>query len=291
MKVAFTVTVGRSGSDHLARLLNSFGIDCVAEHEPPVLLLARLDNLPLLRQTRLFASQGRLGQIGRGLQRRYLFTDEMMGRGKAYEWLEQGQHDKLKDIATRKVARIQHFARRGKAYVEVSQYFIKTYADYIHELLPDISLIKLTRHPLEAARSLANRNKELSVGGPPPDWRQNILRVEDWQTLSRFQIFLLRWLETEARFEHFAARKKLRCVSRIATERLDSPEDVAALFDSLGIHHRPIHSLPHTNANKTPTVIDAREYVEFETLLQRLDRQELSKIAALRNYPDLSEFI
>lgn len=296
MKVIFTATVGRSGSDFLSGAINRYACNVMAEHEPPNLLLARLSEWPPFRDKSWFAAQGRLGQLGRIWQRRYLFTDERLGRGKAFEWLEHGQHEKLRDVAAWKKRRIDRAERRGRdAYVEVSQFFIKTQAEYLIELFPNMGLIKLTRDPILAARSLANRDKELFDGGPPPDWRQNIFQIDNWSDLSRFQIFLHRWLETELRFERFVVKHEVAEVFRMATEDMTDPKSMRELFDYFGLKYGEIGEMRPTNTNlsqRNPaTSISRADIEEFESLLALMPKDLRREIAYLHDYapPALNE--
>jgi len=290
MRTVFTVTVGRSGSEFLAGAINQYASNAVAEHEPPALLLARLGQHRFFRERGLLQPNDRLTNLGRGVQRRFFFTDAMMGRGEAYRWLEDGRTDRLRETAAWKARRIARFARRGaEVYVEVSQYFIKTQAEVLYERFPGMQLVKLTRDPLRAAKSLANRPKDLFVGGPPPDWRQNVFRIPDWETrLSRFQVFLHRWLETELRFHRFVATHRIAAVHEVATERLEDPVELARLFGRLGIRHRPIGAIRKTNTNRSgrnpDTVVGTKEVAEYEALLALLPAELAGQVAYLRGY-------
>ena len=291
MQVLFTVTVGRSGSDFVARTLNHFGIGVRAEHEPPNLLLARLGEHRFFSRRGWLHQGSRWAQIGRSLQRRYLFPDEDLGRGPAFEWVEHGEVDKMRRAVERKARRIERFAERGYShYVEVSQFFIRTQADAFFERFPNLGLIKLTRDPIMAARSLANRDKDILAGGAPPHYRQNIFSVPESAGLTRFQVFLHRWIETELRFHAYVARTGVSKVFHLRTEELGDRDKLAALFDYFGMAHRPIQILPATNTNASQgapkTVISPRDIAEAAALLDRmpenLRRQVPELDAALR---------
>lgn len=249
---------------------------------------------PALQRLDWFSPRSKLTQVGRDIQRRFLVTDEELGRGRAFDWLEQQQHEKLQAVVDRKLRRLKRFERRGyRAYFEVSQFFIKTQADYVAKRAPQLGIIKLTRDPLAAARSLANRNKELFAGGPPPDWRQNVFRIDDWSRLSPFQIYLHRWLETELRHHRFVDRYEIKDVYHLATEELGSPARLAAMFRFFGIDHRSIDDMRPTNTNVASNNLETRptesDVAEFEQMLNLMPAQLLDQIDYLRSYqPSLS---
>lgn len=286
MQVIFTVTVGRSGSDFLSRTLNQFGIGVRAEHEPPNLLLARLGEHPFFSRRGWLHQGSRWAQIGRAFQRRYLFPDEELGRGPAFEWVERGEADKMRRVVARKARRIDAIGRRGFThYVESSQFFIRTQADAFFERYPNLGLIKLTRDPMMAARSLANRDKDILAGGAPPHYRQNLFCVPESVALTRFQVFLHRWIETELRFHAYVARTGVTKVFHLRTEQLGDRDKLAALFDYFGMRHKPIETLPPTNTNTSQgapkTIISARDVAEAIALVERMPAELRAQVPEL----------
>ena len=84
MKLIFFAVAGRSGSNYLTYLFNKFGKDCFSECEAPDLI---------------FKNNWVFGTLARNFQRKWIVTDEMLGRGKALEWYELDRtHDKLNKI-------------------------------------------------------------------------------------------------------------------------------------------------------------------------------------------------
>ena len=178
MQKIFTAAMGRTGTNNLAVLFNKFGQGCIAEHEPPALLLQQLQEQPFFDRYPGLRPKERLAQVGRDLQRRYIVTDEMLGRGRALNWYESGDNDKLLKLVNWRLRRIDRFSKRGyKHYVESSQFFLRTYCYQVHSVIPGVGIIKLIRDPLETARSSANRKKDLFQNNLPPDCSSNLFRI------------------------------------------------------------------------------------------------------------------
>jgi hypothetical protein len=213
-----------------------------------------------------------------------LFPDEVLGRGEAFAWVERGDTAHLQGAVDRKWRRIERFARRGYShYVEVSQFFIRTQADAFFRRAPNLGLIRLTRDPLMTARSLANRDKDILAGGPPAHYRQNIFCVPESVPLSRFQVFLHRWIETQLRFHDFVARTGVQRVFLLRTEELSDPSRLQALCDYFGIGCRRIAVLPPTNTNAglgvPPTRVGKQDVTEYFALLDLLPHKLRDRIA------------
>jgi hypothetical protein len=285
VQLIFTAALGRTGTHNLALAFQRYGIECVAEHEPPQLLLQQLGRHPFFRERGWLAERSRLAQLGRGLQRRFVVTEELLGRGRALEWLDAGEHERIRALARRRLRRIERFRRAGaKHYVETGQFFLRTFCYALHELVPEMGVIKLTRDPLEAARSLANRGKNPFNNSLPPDRPSNLFRIADWRALSPFQLYVHLWLETELRWLAFRERAGLRRVFEIATPELASAERLAALFGYFGVAHRPFEGLAPSNVNREPTRVSAQDVNEFHAVLDLLPDASRERIAWLRDY-------
>lgn len=292
MQVIFTVTIGRSGSSFLASAFSRFGKDCMAEHEPPNLLFHRLHQYRFFNQLGWFSPDRQYTKLGREWQRRTIATHEQMGRGRALEWFDQGEHDKIAELIAKRTARIRGFERRGyRHYVEASQYFIQSFAEATAQVMPDFGLIKLTRDPLECARSLANREKDIFANKLPPDRPSNLFRIGDWQGFSRFQLYCWHWIECEARFFDLVARHNISRTFEIWTHELQDPDKLAEMFDCFGIAHRPFDDLAPVNTNRKPTKVsddDIREFAEVVALVPDDLADRIPTLAAYRQSADYS---
>jgi hypothetical protein len=289
MQIIFTATLGRNGSQNLIDLFNRFGIDCIGEHEPPDLPLRRLGYREFFRKRGWFGPGSQVAMIGRDFQRKYVAPDTMVGRGEALRWVDAGDEEKLRELSARRVARIRRFARKGyRHYLEAGPYFLRTYGHQTYELLPDLRLIKLTRDPLRNAKSFVNREKDIFKNALPPDRPSNILRLEDWQGLSKFQLYLHQWFETELRFLDFLDRHEVSKVFVLSTPELSDPERMHEMFSFFGIEHKPLEGLAATNTSgehgKQSTHIGERELAEFEEFVGLMPPRLRERLAFLQDY-------
>ena len=289
MQSIFTATLGRNGSQNLVDVFNRFGIDCFAEHEPPDLPLRQLGFRPFFHKRGWLAPGSKISMIGRNWQRRLFAPDELVGRGEALRWVEEGNSAKLGQLADKRVQRLQKFARRGyRHYLEAGPYFLRTYGHYLYERVPGLGLVKLTRDPLSNAKSFVNRHKDPWKTSLPPDRNGNILRLKDWQRLSEFQLYLHLWFETELKFAEFMERHPTVRVFKLATSELSDPRRLAALFQFFGIEHRPVVDLRPSNTaaehGKAATAITPSEVEEYHRFLALVPPALLDRIDFLRGY-------
>ena len=289
MQLIFTATLGRNGSQNLVDLFNRFGDGCVAEHEPPDLPLRQFGHLPFFRKRGWFGPNSRVALIGRDFQRRYIVPDWQVGRGEALQWVERGDTAKLRGLAARKLRRIRRFESKGYAhYLEAGPYFLRTYGHQIHELAPDLGLIKLTRDPLQNAKSFVNREKDISKTALAPDRPGNILRIKNWEKFSKLQMYIHLWLETELKFVAFVEQHAVLKVFEIKTQELSSANRVSEMFAYFGISHRPLPQLTPTNTaqehGKRATRTTNQEVAEFKQLLEQVPPDLLDRIKYLNQY-------
>ena len=81
LKLTFTAVAGRSGSNYLTLLINKYAKNCFSECEAPDLI---------------HKGSGFTGSLSRSFQRKWIVTEEMLGRGKALEWYEQNKQHPLR---------------------------------------------------------------------------------------------------------------------------------------------------------------------------------------------------
>ena len=289
MQIIFTATLGRNGSQNLIDRFNRFGIDCIGEHEPPDLPLRQMGHRSFFRKRGWFGPGSRVAMFGRDFQRKYIASDVMVGRGKALRWVDEGDEDKLRALAARRVARIRRFERKGFChYLEAGPYFLRTYGHQTYNLVPDLRLIKLTRDPVRNAKSFVNRNKDIFKNSLPPDRVSNVLRIPDYQKLSKFQLYLHQWFETELRFLDFLDRHEISKVFILTTPELSDPNRLHEMFSFFGIEHRNFEDIGATNTagehGKRSTLISEQEIEEFEAFKQLVPQEMLARITPLQDY-------
>jgi hypothetical protein len=295
MQIIFTATLGRNGSQNLVEIFNRFGKRSVGEHEPPDLPLRQIGYRTFFRNRGWFGPGSRAAMIGRNFQRKYIAPDEMVGRGKALRWVDEADDARLRALAARRLARLDKFRGRGFLhYLEAGPYFLRTYGHQTFELAPDLGLIKLTRDPVRNARSFVNREKDIFRNALPPDRPCHIFRLVEWQKLSKFQLYLHQWVETELRFLDFLERHKVLRVFEITTPELSDPDRVHEMFDRFGIDHAPLEGLGATNTSqehgKRSTAVSEQDIKEFEEFKSFVPEALWSRIRALENYDPHSGF-
>ncbi len=289
MQVIFTATLGRNGSQNLIDIFNRFGDDCLGEHEPPDLPLRQLGYRPFFRKRGWFGPASRTAMIGRNFQRRFIAPDELMGRGRALQWVEQGDTKKLEDLAKRRVRRLDRFASRGyQHYLEAGPYFLRTYGRQTHQLIPDLKLVKLTRDPLQNAKSFVNRSKDPFRISLRPDRPGNIFQLKGWESLSEFQLYVYLWIETELKFVDFVRRHPVEFVFYLETPELSNPDKITELFRFFEIEHRPVDALAPTNMaedhKKPHTLVTPKDVDEFNRVIDLVPDHLLQQIDFLKGY-------
>lgn len=289
LQLIFTATPGHSGTQNLVALFNRFGSGCLAEHEPPDLPLRQLGHLPFFRKRGWFGPNSRVALVGRSLQRRYIAPDWLVGRGEALKWVERGEVAKLSNLAARKARRIRRFERKGYShYLEAGPYFLRTYGHQLYEVVPDLGIIKLTRDPLQNAKSFVNRNKDIWKTAIPPHRQSNILRLENWEKLSKLQLYLYVWFETELKFVDFLERHPVNKVFRLTTPELSQPKRVSEMFRYFSIEHSALNSLTPTNTasehGTRTTVITASDVNEYHQFLELVPPAAAARIDFLNDY-------
>ena len=258
--LVFTACTGRCGQFSLVEYLNEFAIGCFAEAEPPDLL---------------YKQEWPLGNHLRKFQRKWIVTDEQLGRGKALKWFDDSIDGPLDSLARWRLNRIGRLCKKRKAstYFEASKFFIRSYGEAVIRHRPDISVVLLRRDPLENAKSFANRHKNFELDNPLPSFKKTCFPI-DISHLSRFQLYLWQWVEIELRYYRFIERFNLEEIV-FNTSDLNSIEDLTVLFNRLSIPiKKPINLLSPVNTNINSGVgatlvepNDVNEYLAFLELI------------------------
>ena len=274
MKLIFTAVVGRSGQSSLNNIFNNYGEGCFAEIEPPHLIIKR---------------KGLIGDILGIIQRKWIVTHELLGRGKALEWYENQEHEKLDKVAQKKLNRIKKLQRKHKfqTYIEISKYFMRAQYEYIYKNTPDMSLIKLTRDPLLNARSFIKRNKNFYLDNPPPHFKRNCLCM-DTKRLTKFQLYLWSWFEIELRYYKFLDRCNIKKVFELKTEDLNNKGKIEEMFDYFDLKYKEICLLPPGNTNVqqgfSETIVNEEDVKEYKRFIEMVPNEFLDKIQYLKDY-------
>ena len=270
----FTVSTGRCGQATLARLLDQHLSNAVVAFEEPQVN----PRLP-----------GPLGVFERRLRRRFLETDELLGRGKVLQAYENSDHEALARFgrARRDWINARVVARNARIYVDVSKHFIHGLHTYLVDNLTPISLIRLVRDPLQNMCSYLNRSKNFRKDNNSPQCRDNEL-VLDSGDLADGELYLWAWFETYLRFERLVHKSAPSKHRTIHTEDLNNAavmrEHLRALNLLEGDLKIPAPQNTNVGIGLSPTAPGASDVALFERFLRRIPESVLTRIDYLDTY-------
>jgi hypothetical protein len=251
----FTLASGRSGTSYLADFFARNVQQCYSTHEP------------------------------------YLIPGNPVLFGKPIDWNTRRDDNALVPVLERKC----HFIASCKApvYFESNHAFLKAFNRHAAALLKNAGFIHLVRHPGKVAKSeLLREELARALRIPFVDYtsdtgaryfrwaltgREEIFQCYAGHTLSRFQFYLLQWIEIEYRAMQLINQNRWQ--DRVFFIDVDTQlKDEAVLRQMLGffdLQHKPRFNMD-LRRNKTPFV--------GPTLLTAQDEREMRWI--MENLPD-----
>jgi hypothetical protein len=258
MKTVFTLASGRSGTSFLCGLLQKNAQGCVVVHEP-------------------YADLGNPMMFGLPIY------DHSVGNTAP-----------VRDLLEKKASRVEQYAPR--VYIETSHAFLKSYWDFAPEFFPDLSVVHLVRDPLQAARSEANREFLIERWRLPfrhyrgrdgrKYFRWSLTGLEpifgffEPESLTRFQWYLVQWIEIENRAIEFLKRfgKRSTCFTLHSPKALNDRTQVAALLRFLELEPQTTTPVIAGYRNRTParrTVVGTVEENECREVIERIPERFL----------------
>jgi hypothetical protein len=249
----FTLASGRSGTHFLYQLIRRNAVDCVARHET------------------------------------YGFNPSMFGRP-IYDFAV-GDNDLIRRQLQRKKQIVESF--RGKKYVETSHAFLKSWFHLALEFFPGLKFVHLVRDPLYVAKSEASREtliEKLWVpychyrGGDDRRYflwsltgREPIFRHFDNFQLTRFQWYLIQWIEIENRAMRFLDEfeNHADCFTMESPRELNSEQRVRQMFEFLDVPTRSgqLKLSGRRNRNWRATVITEEDRKQFAEVVAAMPRE------------------
>ena len=270
----YTACTGRCGQHSLGDFISRYALNTLVEVEPPQLLYP--NNAPF-------------GNYLRNFQRKWVFTDEMLGRGKALQWYRDGDRDSLTRLSRARLDRVGRLCRKQKSqtYFEVSKFFIRTYYMATHEIKPDIGILILKRDPMNNAKSFVNRHKDFRLDNLLPHERNVILKM-DGKHFSPYQLYLWQWCELELRTRQFISSRNISRFYELYNSDLNDPVKICDMLDFFSVEHQPFDEMPslqpiNTNIENgfNHTVLTAEDFMDFVEFLDMLPttfRDQLSSL-------------
>ena len=262
MKTIFALTGGRSGTLFLSSVLRKNVRDCLVFHEP-------------------YLDRGNPTMFGRAIY------DHTTGDLEAVRKRLRSKRERIRRCAPR-------------SYIETSHAFLKSYWDVATEFFPDLLVVHLIRDPLAVARSEANREAWLdrwhipfrryrgADGNLYLTWaltgREPIFRLFAGKELTRFQWYLLQWVEIENRAMKFLERfgKQSSCFTLDCPRDLNDPDRLGALMRFLALtpsRDEPLMVGARNRNPGNPTRIGQREDEECRQVIAALPREHLEIFA------------
>jgi hypothetical protein len=246
----FTLASGRSGTHFLYELIRRNAKNCTARHET------------------------------------YGLNPSMFGRP-IYDHAT-GNHEPIRKLLERKRRLVDRC--RTDFYAETSHAFLKSWFHLATEYFPRMKLVHLIRDPLKVAKSEADREqiiKRLRVpfchyrGGDGRRYflwsltgLEPIFQHFDAARLTRFQWYLVQWIEIENRAMRFLGEfnKQADCFTLHSPVELNDPARVAALFEFLGLppRNQQITLAGRRNTNWRATQITDDDRRQLRDIVQRI---------------------
>jgi len=268
----FTVATGRCGQASFAEWIHRHVPGAFAAFEEPH------------ARTRL---PGVLGDIERQFRRRFVETDELLGRGRVLKAFMSGDDDYIERVAAKRIAMARRWcARAGKSvYIDVSKFFARGLHIGFARVVPRFDLVILVRDPVENMRSFLNRDKNFWKDNPNTDAPRNHLRL-DPATLEKGELYLWAWCEMYLRYLALRDSGQVEHAIEVPTQDLSHPERVSAVFSALDLAHTPLVSVPAKNTNaevgRGATIVTAEDVSVFERFMNRLPADVIGRLDYLK---------
>ncbi len=239
---------------------------------------------------------GALGDLERHFRRRFIETDEMLGRGRILAADAAADHRYIDRVVAQRLHVIRREARRtgARLYIDVNSRFVRGLCWGFMRALPRLSLIRLLRDPVLVMRSYLNRSKSFAKEHVSPNAPNNLLRL-DPSGFSPGEFYLWAWCECYLRFDQFAALPVVDKAVELRTEALNDAASMNRFMDALDLPHRPARVLAPSNSNLGQgygaTRISADDVRLLHRFLDRLTPELRARLRYFESYapPQLGE--
>lgn len=270
----FTVATGRCGQSSLTELVENHVPGCYAAFEEPNIR-------PVL--------PGPLQSYERRFRRRFVETNEMLGRGKVLTAFENGDQRYIDAIVAQRLRRIRREMRdrRAAVYFDISKFFARGLHLGFTKAAGCYALVNLVRDPVRNMRSFLNRNKNFTLDNSLPDARSNMLRMFSADMLPG-EFYLWAWCELYLRYEAMRQSGNVTHAVEIRTESLQDATAMNSAFDRLGLSHSSVLPLPPANTNQShglpETRVGAGDIRLFERFYDRIPPASRDRIEYFKTY-------
>lgn len=270
----FTVATGRCGQASLTDIVQRHVRDAYAAFEEPRIK-------PVM--------PGPLGDLERHLRRRFVETDELLGRGKVLKAFVDGDDEFIERIVERRLSQIERILRRnGKhIYFDVSKYFARGLHVGYRRKIGKFGLVLLVRDPLKNMRSFLNRNKNFYKDNTAPNAERNCLRLPSAE-LSKGELYLWAWFEMYLRFLEMREWPNVTHAVEIRSGDLTNIEAMSTHLCALSLESLPLVRTEILNTNvaagHAPTIVTDEDVKTFERFVNRIPPTVVDRIGYLKSY-------
>ncbi len=267
----FTVTAGRSGQATLYKTLLQHSISCLSGFEEPQI-------------NTLFS--GFIGQCEHKFRRRFIETNELLGRGKVLTAYNAKDHEFIKKIVNKRLLKINQLAHlyNCDTYFDISKFYARGLYQGFNSILDKYSVILLIRDPLLNMVSFLNRGKNFYLDNNSPSADANLLKME-MDELEKGELYLWAWCEMILRFKKIIKSKKISKSYILKSEDLNSPSKISKMFNFLNIKHSKITHIEKQNTNLALGFLETRVGInDIKTLenfirkIPKLEKKNLYEI-------------
>jgi hypothetical protein len=267
----FTVTSGRSGQASLTEIINKYSINCHAEVEHP--------------EIQLFC-KGRLGEYEHNFRRKFIETNELLGRGKVLTSFRGNDIDYIVSIAKRKKAMFNEFLKdESKIYFDVGKHFSRGLHLGFDRVLESYSVVLLVREPMENILSFVRRNKNFYLdNNHPSDLMNQYVFTKDKYTL--VELYAWMWVETYLRFLSIIKSKKVDAYHVLSTQDLNKEEKIVDLFKKMDIKgsFEDFKAIRINTSDSNISSFTNNEEDQFLSFVSNLPVKILNEIKILHRY-------
>ena len=270
----FTVATGRCGQSSLTELVKNHVPGCYPAFEEPHVR-------PLLPPP--------FDAYERRFRRRFVETNELLGRGRVLTAFENGDSAYIDAIASKRLRAIRKTMRRRGTpiYFDISKFFARGLHAGFTRAIERYALVNLVRDPLRNMRSFLNRDKNFTLDNNLPDARSNLLRLPSAGMMPG-ELYLWAWCELFLRFEEMRQSRKVTHSVEVRTEHLEDAPRMNAVFDALGLAHSSVRPRPPRNTNSAQglpqTQVTEADVRLFERFVDRIPAPVLDRITYFASY-------
>lgn len=221
--------------------------------------------------------------LERKIRRKFVETDELLGRGKVLKAFENSDFKKLQKYGDAKVNwLLKKMAQKNtNVAFEVNKHFLHGLHIGIKQTPNmELKMIELVRNPLHNMRSFLNRNKNFYLDNSPPDCINNELIISQ-AGLTKGQLYLHAWCECYLRARRFCKDKGIDLLS-ITTSDLENPKIVKNLLEKLGMPMCKLENFDKFNTNSVlgygETIVTQKDAGDAELFWKMIPKEIMAKL-------------